>query len=143
LHTLGGIAKIVAAIIHLEIHWSWVISMARRTWNEMSGKCGCMNTRGSVNLILNATVAISFLITAVSGVYFLIVPGGWWVVDPMILFTRTTWDLIHTWAGVVLTVAAIFHFAIHWKWVTKVTRKMLGMIIPSRPVQQPAPAAIS
>ena len=143
LHTWGGIAMIVAAIIHLVIHWSWVVSMARRTWNELTGQCGCMNSRGRMNLTMNAIVAISFVITAVSGVYFLFVPGGRWAADPMILFARTTWDMIHTWAGIVLTITAILHFAIHWKWVTKVTRKMVGAIAPSQHVDRPIPFANS
>jgi hypothetical protein len=141
LHTWGGVAMIAAALIHLGIHWSWVVTMTRRTWRELTGKCGCMNARGRWNLILNATVALSFLLTALSGVYFLYFPGGRWTADPLILFSRTTWDLIHTWAGVVLTAAAILHFAIHWKWVTKVTSKMAGMALPTRALPQPAPAA--
>jgi cytochrome b subunit of formate dehydrogenase len=92
---------------------------------------------------LNSIVALSFVLTAASGVYFLFVPGGRWAADPMFLFTRATWDLIHTWSGVTLIAAAIIHLAIHWKWVAKVTRKMVGMIIPSRKVQQPVPVANS
>jgi hypothetical protein len=138
LHTWSGVAMITVAVIHLAIHWPWVVSMARRTWNELTGKCGCMNARGHWNLILNTVVAISFLLTALSGVYFLFVPGGRWVADPLILFTRTTWDLIHTWAAVVFIIAVGIHFTIHWKWVTKVTSKMIGMVFPSRSVPQPA-----
>jgi hypothetical protein len=137
LHTWGGVAMIAAAIIHLAIHWPWVVNMARRTWNELTGKSGSMNSRGRLNLILNSVVAISFVLTALSGVYFLFVPGGRGTVDPLILFTRTAWDLIHTWAGVTLIAAAITHLAIHWKWVTKVTYKMVGMLLSYRPVQQP------
>jgi hypothetical protein len=141
LHTWGGVAMIVAAIIHLAIHWQWVVGMLRRTWKEWTGQCGCMNARGRWNLILNAIVALSFVLTALSGVYFLFVPGGRWSADPMILFPRLTWDLIHTWASVTLISAAILHFAIHWKWVTKVTRKMVEMISLSPQVKQPAPVA--
>ena len=42
------------------------------------------------------------------------------------LFTRTTWDLIHTWAAIVLIAAAVVHFAIHWRWIVNVTRRILG-----------------
>jgi hypothetical protein len=143
LHTWGGVAMILAAIIHLAIHWQWVVSMTRRIWKELTGRSSAMGPRGRWNLILNLIVAISFLLTAASGVYFLFVPGGRWAADPMILFTRTTWDLIHTWAGVALIAAAIVHFAIHWKWVTKVTRKMIGMVIPSRSVQPSVPVTNS
>jgi hypothetical protein len=136
LHTWGGVVMILAAIIHFTFHWSWVVSMAHRTWKELTGKCGCMNSRGQWNLILNAIVAISFMLTAISGVYFLFVPSGGRVADPMILFNRITWDLIHTWSAIVLIVSAVIHFVIHWKWVTKVTGKMIKMVFPSRLVSQ-------
>jgi Domain of unknown function (DUF4405) len=137
LHTWSGVAIIVVAAIHLAIHWPWVVSMARRTWNEINGKCGCMNSRGRWNLILNAIVVASFVLAALSGVYFLFVPGERLVADPLILFTRTTWDLIHTWAGIVWVASVVTHFAIHWKWVTKVTRRMIEVVFPSRRVPQP------
>ena len=138
LHTWGGVAMIAAAVIHLTIHWKWVTSMARRTWIELTGKCGCLNPRGRWNLILNTVVAISFILTAISGVYFLFATGGRWAADPMFVFTRTTWDMIHTWAGVSLIVAVSIHLAIHWKWVTKVTRKMFGVELPAPSVPQPS-----
>lgn len=132
LHTWGGAAMIAAAMIHLLIHWSWVKSMLRRTWNELTGKCGCMNARGRWNLILNVLVAASFVLAAISGVYFMFIPGGRWAADPMIIFTRTTWDLIHTWSGVAFISLALIHFYIHWKWVTKVSRRMLAPVFAFR-----------
>jgi hypothetical protein len=137
LHTWGGVAMIVVAFVHLAVHWSWVVSMARRTWNELTGKCGCMNSRGRWNLILNIIMAVSFVLTAISGVYFLFTPSGGRVADPMILFNRITWDLIHTWSAIVLIAIAVIHFVIHWKWVTKVTSKMIKMAFPARLVSQP------
>ena len=81
--------------------------------------------------------AISFLLAALSGIYFMFVDGnpaalssGRWAADPMILFSRTTWDLIHTWSGVAMIVAAVIHFAIHWRWVTKVTRNVFRSLWP-------------
>lgn len=126
LHLWTGIAMIVIALIHIVIHWNWIVSSFRRIIKELTGKCGCMNARGRWNLILNTVVAISFILTALSGVYFLFFPGGRNIADPLILFTRTTWDLIHTWAGVIMISSAIIHFTIHWKWVVKVTRNMFN-----------------
>ena len=132
LHTWGGVIMIAAAIIHLILHWPWVVSATRRTIKELTGQCSCANPRGRWNLILNLAVAVSFLLTAASGVYFLFVPGGRWMADPMFLFSRTTWDMLHTWSSVILISTALIHFAIHWKWVTKVTRNMLGSRSASR-----------
>ena len=122
--------------MHLIVHWSWATNMAGRTWNELTGRCGCMNARGRWNLILNAVVALSFLLAAVTGVDLLFVPGGRWAADPLILFARSTWDLIHTWSGVALIAAALAHFTIHWKWVTKMTRKIFAGA-PAQPGLQP------
>ena len=90
-----------------------------------------MNRHGYFNVAVDAAVAISFLLAAISGVYFMFVPGGGRAVDPRFIFSRTTWDLIHTWSGVAMIVAAIIHFAIHWKWVTKVTAKVFRSLSPS------------
>jgi preprotein translocase subunit SecY len=139
LHTWGGAVMIAIAIIHLAIHWRWVKSMTRRIWNELTGNCVCLNSRGRMNLILNIIVAISFMLTAFSGVYFMFVSGGRWASDPMILFNRSTWDQIHTWAGVTLIASAIIHFAIHWRWVNNVTIKITKMLLPSRPSLQSVP----
>lgn len=128
LHTWSGVILISTAIIHLALHWNWVKSMTRRTWNELFNKCGCLNPKGRWNLILNYSVALSFLLTAISGIYFLFVPGGRWANDPIFLFPRFTWDTIHTWAGVFFITSGMLHIVIHWKWITKVTRQMIEMI---------------
>jgi hypothetical protein len=137
LHTWGGVVMIAAVVVHFAFHWPWVVSMARRTWNELTGKGSCMNSRGRWNLILNILVAMSFVLTAISGVYFLFVPSSGRVANPMILFNRTVWDLNHTWSAIVLIATAILHFVIHWKWVAKVTGKMIKMVFPSRLISQP------
>ena len=129
LHTWGGILMIAAVAVHLPLHWSWVVNMAKRMVKELNGKCGCMNQRGRFNLIVNLVIAASFLLTAISGVYLFLVPGGRWAADPLILFSRSTWKLFHTWSGVVLVIAAVLHFAIHWKWVSKVTHKMVASFV--------------
>jgi hypothetical protein len=137
LHTWGGIAMIAIAVIHLLMHWPWVVHMVKRMWNELTGKCTCMNQRSRWNLILNTLMAVSFAFTAISGIYFLFFPGGRWANDPRILFNLTTWDMLHTWSGIILILATITHLAIHWRWVSHVTTKIVKGIIPSEPRTQP------
>lgn len=142
LHTWGGVLMILAALVHLAIHWNWVTAMLRKAWRELTGKPGLLNARGRWNLVLDLVVGVSFLLAALSGAYFLYFPGGRRAIDPLLLFPRQTWDLVHTWAGVVLVLAGVIHFAIHWKWVVKVTRRMVGLPASARPAEaRPAPAA--
>ena len=132
LHTWGGAAMIAAAMIHLLIHWSWVKSMLRRTWNELTGKCGCMNRYGRFNLIINVLTGILFAVTAVSGIGLFVLPGGRVPSDQLLLLDKSTWDILHTWAGTLLIVTALVHLAIHWGWVVKVTRNILRSVTTRR-----------
>jgi hypothetical protein len=138
LHTWGGIVMVAVATIHLILHWSWFTAMTRRTIKELRGQCGCMNARGRWNLWINVLVAVSFILVAISGLYFFFFPGNKNLPGSTVIFSWNTWDLIHTWSGIVLTSAAVLHFAIHWKWVTKVTRNM--WLVATQPVRQSEPA---
>jgi hypothetical protein len=56
-----------------------------------------------------------------SGIYFLFVPFGGYrggrnpVYGVTILFSRHAWDGLHTWSGVLMIAAAVFHLTIHWQ----------------------------
>lgn len=126
LHTWAGVAMVAAVALHLAIHLNWISMMGRKVMATLRGKSG-MSKGARVNVLVDLVIAVSFLLAAASGVYFLFdVRSGWQVAGsaPLFLFSRTTWDIIHTWSGVTLIVAAIVHLAIHWGWVTKVTAKM-------------------
>lgn len=131
LHTWFGILMVVAAAVHIVIHWKWIVNMTKRIFQELTGRGRSFNSRSRYNVYLNMGIGLSFLLTAVSGIYFLFVEGGRrGLADPSFIFTRTTWDLIHTWAGIALILIAVLHFAIHWGWVVKVSQKMVKSIVP-------------
>jgi hypothetical protein len=128
LHTWGGILMIAAVVVHFAIHWEWVKMMARRVWRIARGQAINFSRGAKINVAVDLVIALSFLATAVSGIYFLFLPHGFqggrqagW--DPGLLFSRTTWDLVHTWGAVVMVVAAMLHFVIHWRWIANVTRR--------------------
>ena len=104
-----------------------------------------LSTGAKINVTVDVVIAISFLLTALSGIYFLFAPSGgyrgganlYW--DPGFLLNRTTWDLIHTWSGVALVIAAVIHLAIHWRWVKNVTARFF-LSLWQRPSLEEAPA---
>jgi len=96
-----------------------------RMLKEIFTRSKTLNPRGRFNLGINISIGLGYLVTALSGIYFLFIPGGRSAADPVFLFSRQTWDILHTWGGVTLILAAIIHFAIHWNWVIKVTRGIL------------------
>ncbi len=128
IHTWGGVLMIVAVAIHLAIHTQWIKTMSKRLLNIRRHGRSPMSRGAKVNIAVNAAIAVTFLLTAISGLYFLFVPGG--SARPTVVFSPTTWDLIHTWAGVAMIAAALVHFYIHWGWVTKVTTRFFAAPVP-------------
>jgi hypothetical protein len=132
-HMWSGIIMIAAVAVHLSIHWRWVKTMSKRVWSALCGRGLCLSRGGRINLAVDVVVAVSFVITAASGVYFLYFPHDRAAAaQTHLLWSGTTWDVIHTWAGVVLISAAVIHFAIHWRWVKNVTKRFFApMFVPA------------
>ncbi len=127
LHTWSGVLMIFAALVHIIIHWDWITGTAKRTWQIVTGKRNKFGGRLSYNIVLDVVTALSFLICTLSSVYFLVLPASG-PVGQVVIFNKTTWDLIHTWSGIVFTMTAVLHFVLHWKWVTNITKKMFGSL---------------
>lgn len=132
IHTWSSVAVIIAIVIHLAYHWQWVKSMSLKVVRSFGPRRTSMSRGGKINLLVNILIGISFLLTALSGIYLLFAPSGgfqgggntgW---DPGFIFSRTVWDLIHAWSGVVLMIAAMLHFVIHWRWILNVTARFFS-----------------
>ena len=139
LHTWSGILMIMAALLHIVIHWGWITGTAKRTWQVIIGKRNGFGARLTYNIILDAVIAIGFLICVISSIVFLIYPDGGQSAQT-IFISRNSWDLLHTWSGVVMTIAAILHFSLHWKWVVNITEKLIGKKDKSYQKQAALPA---
>ncbi len=127
MHTWIGLAMIAAALVHLVLHWKWVVSTTRRIVRGMIERKSTGNRASWMNVLVDGVLAFGFVVSAASGIYFLLTPDskGGAIADPMFLFSRAVWDNLHTWSSVAFIIAAILHFVIHWGWVTKVTRKII------------------
>jgi hypothetical protein len=140
-HTWGGVLMVAAVVIHFVIHWDWVKRMSRRTWSAVMRKDGPLSRGAQINVAIDLLIAASFLVCAVSGLYFLFAPSGGahgglsGATEPAFLFSRTTWDLIHTWSGTILAVAAVLHFAIHWRWIKNVSVRFFLSLRPAPQAQ--------
>ncbi len=122
LHTWISLGMIVFALIHLILHWNWVVNTTKKIFNRT--KLGKANKK---NVLVDVVLGISFLICSLSGVYLFVVPEvkGGLGVDPGFILSRTGWDMVHTWSGVVFTGSAILHFVFHWNWIVNITHRML------------------
>ena len=84
------------------------------------------------NLLIDVCLFLGAIIASLSGIYFLFLPVGGYQGgrNPMygvkILFERHTWEDIHTWGGILMIVIAVIHIAIHWAWVTGMTKRIFN-----------------
>jgi len=52
-----------------------------------------------------------------------------WVVFPQGYFAaRLLWVEIHKWTGLALSMVALAHVLVHWRWLARMTRKVLTQI---------------
>ena len=120
IHTWSGVLIIMSALIHVVIHWNWITGTARRTWQVITHKRDGFGFRLTYNIILDALIALSFVVCSISGIYFMFNPTS----GPS--STKTLWDMIHTWSGVMFALTALLHIILHWKWITNITGKILN-----------------
>ena len=93
-----------------------------------------LSTQTRRNWLIDAALFVGGILAALSGVYFLFVPSGGYqggrnpLYGVTILFSRHTWDALHTWAGVAMIVVAVVHLAIHWRWVKMMATRVANAI---------------
>ena len=57
-----------------------------------------------------------------------------WVVFPRGFYPdRALWVEIHQGGGVALGIAVLLHVAVHWSWLTRMTKRYLPLRMPQRP----------
>jgi len=101
--------------------------------------------RAQLNFLVDAVIAVAFLVTAVTGILFLLPPGVLRALSlgmPGILgVSLRTWHWLHDWSGVVATAGVLLHAALHYRWIVAMTRRTFGSA--QAPVRRPAakPAA--
>ena len=52
IHTWAGILMIVIILVHIPLHWDWVVNMTRRTVKELFNNESRLNSRSRFNVLL-------------------------------------------------------------------------------------------
>lgn len=128
LHEWIGIPLALIGMLHLLLHWKWVVETTRRVW-------GRIVFQARLNYILNIALLIAMVLVIGSG--FMIsrqvlpffglsgVRGGFWA-----------W-LHFTSADVVLWIVAL-HIALHWQWIVSALKRYIFQPIkPAAPAVRP------
>lgn len=137
IHTWAGIVMVAVALFHIALHWRWVAEMGRRSLDVVLGKRKSFNRKIWARLAVITVIGLVFVGVAASGIYFFVLPEGRDSKFVQFLFSRSTWDLIHTWTGIVMIMAGLIHLGQRWKWVARVTQGVGRSLIGRRPAAGP------
>ena len=95
-----------------------------------------------INLMVDTLLLIAFLLTGLSGIVLLLIPGGRGLSQYVVLgMPRAGWVELHDWAGISTMIGAFLHFVIHWKWLVFMTVKLFTGRRP-RAADQQSPVAL-
>ena len=84
-----------------------------------------MKKRTVVNYFVDIGMLIAFVLVVITGIFkwpsLLPALGIPYSAVPLAAFTY-----IHDWAGLILSILAIIHVVLHWKWIVAMTKKMFS-----------------
>jgi hypothetical protein len=90
------------------------------------------------NWWIDAILGMSAVIAVLSSLYFLAyLVGGYQggrnpYYNIRVIFDRHTWDMLHTWTGVLMIMAALLHIVIYWPWIAGTTNRTWQVITGER-----------
>ncbi len=101
-----------------------------------------VSKRSLINFIVDAAIAVAFVVSALSGLVFL-VPAGWLSFSgastSALGVEFATWRTVHDWMALIMIAGVVLHAALHWKWVTSMVRRLAGGgRAQARPAASPA-----
>jgi hypothetical protein len=93
-----------------------------------------MMSKPTINYWLDLLIGVAFFASAISGVVFLLP----FPLESVLGLSYAHWDTIHTWGSLLMIGGVIAHLALHWKWLTHMTRKTLLSDAPTPRRARPA-----
>jgi hypothetical protein len=91
-----------------------------------------MSNKARVNYVLDAVIAVAFIISATSGLLlWLDGPGGYRggrnpaYQATILSVSRAAWHDLHLWVSLVMMAGIGLHLLLHWRWIVCMTRDIL------------------
>lgn len=122
-------SMILSAILiyHIFLHTKWIKQVFFKYIQLWKKSVREGNKLRLFNVLDDGLSAVFFIICLFSGLVLFFIPGGRGTAYIEFLsITRDAWKGIHTWSGVGMLIGVILHLVIHWKWITKVTRRFFS-----------------
>ena len=103
--------------------------------------------KAKLNYLVDALIALAFLISAGTGVLFLFLGSGGYQGGVNAAFgstflglSRWVWSDLHTWASLIMISGVLLHVVLHWKWIVCVTKQVFAKPQPRIAREESCPA---
>jgi uncharacterized protein DUF4405 len=110
-HELLGLAFGLAALIHIALHWDWVVSITKRLFSKFFHE-------SRLNYALNLALFIDMGVVVVTGILISRTIG-------LSLSHNDSIETIHRLSSALSLVIVGLHVALHWKWIVTHSLKYL------------------
>lgn len=114
-HELLGLAFGAAIIVHLILHWQWIVGVTRRFFQNLFHE-------SRFNYLLNTALYVDMAVVIISGILISRTIGLQLGLNGGQSFPLQT---LHTFASQLCLVIVGLHVAVHWKWIVTHSQKYL------------------
>jgi cytochrome b len=115
IHEWLSLALAVAIIVHLLLHWGWVVETIRRTFKALP-----RTTR--INSILNTALFIDFVIITFTGIA---ISEAALPLFGIHVTPNFTWRRLHDQASNIGLVLLGLHIGMHWDWIVNSVKRYI------------------
>jgi hypothetical protein len=133
IHEWLSIALSAAIVIHLLLHWQWMVQVTRRFYRRTSGKARLNYVVDALFFVSTTTAIVSGLLISEAALPALGIPVG----------IGGIWRLLHSLAANLSLLALALHVALHGAWIVDVVKRYvirpLGRIGSLKPQPTAAP----
>ena len=91
-----------------------------------------MRSRAKINYWIDVIIAVSFIISLVSGLVLYLGPSGGYQGGrnpaygrEILLLSHHEWSELHTWSSIAMAAGAFLHLVWHWKWLVRMTKILI------------------
>ena len=123
IHEWLSIAFGTAVIVHLLLHWKWIIATTRRAFGKIAAQA-------RINYILNILLLIAMTIIIFTGLMIseVALPGLTIQLQP-----NAAWRFLHSFSADAVLIILGLHVALHWKWIVNAFRRyIVRPVLPTR-----------
>lgn len=85
--------------------------------------------KAKINYWVDAALALSYIITAVTGlIIFFFLPGGvkQGRLQEFMGIIKENWTSVHNWVGIAMIVLSLVHLMLHWNWIVCMTKNIFS-----------------